>query len=82
MFTFKLSFSSRNIIIVKNINSGIVGLTDALNQINGTVHWINETVGLTESFNRLRDMVRTLSDTVGFNEGIVRARDLLQQPRM
>ena len=67
-----------NLIIVKNINSGIVGLTDALNQINGTVHWINETVGLTESFNRLRAMVRTLSDTVGFNEGIVRARDLLR----
>ena len=67
-----------NLIIVKNINSGIVGLTDALNQINGTVHWINETVGLTEVSQRLRDMVRTLSDTVGFNEGIVRARDLLR----
>ena len=67
-----------NLIIVKSINSGIVGLTDALNQINGTVHWINETVGLTGVLNRAIDIVKTFIEIPGLVETVVRSRDLLR----
>ena len=67
-----------NLAVIKNTLS-TVGLTDTKNQIDGTVHWINETVGLTETLNRLRDMVRTIPlMTVGIVEGIDRARDIVR----
>ena len=65
-----------NLLIIKNAVTDSIGLSSLRNQIDGTVHNINQILGvtLTEVFNRLRDQVRNINETVGLDESIIRAR--------
>ena len=65
-----------NLEIIVNTTRDTIGFTSLRNQIDGTVHNINQILGvtLTEVFNRLRDQVRNINETVGLDESIIRAR--------
>lgn len=59
-----------NLLIVRNATTSTLGLSDAYNQIDGTVHNILSTVGLTEGILRLRDLVRIFVENLGLLESL------------